>query len=230
MRMFILAAALFGCASTRGVVHPDVTGARLRPYENLWNWAIVGADGSVKPQGTWSDRLEIGGGVGRRTQEQRLPDGRKIVTVNVFDLRTLAPIERDWRVFDGRFTHLEFDGREVRRTAVRKPGAAIETGRAVLPEAVFDFNGGMYGLLLRGFPLRDGYSATFATIAEDGDDVQHLRLIVRGREPVGGRNAWLVEVPESDYGRMTFWLSDDPPYILRLTFPLGQGTVVYEMA
>jgi len=119
----------------------------------VWSWEFIRADGTVKPQGTWTDalRIESAGGrrVGRRTQQQLLPDGRKIVTVNVFDLETLAPLERDWRVFDGRFTHVEFRGREVERQAVRKPGEPPQTERAVLPEKVFDFNGGMYGLLLR---------------------------------------------------------------------------------
>src|SRR5205823_8792045 len=95
----------------------------------------------------------------------------------------LAPLERDWRVFDGRFTHVEFRGREVERQAVRKPGAPLQTERAVLPEKVFDFNGGMYGLLLRAFPLRQGYTATFARSEEHTSELQQLRLVVRGREP-----------------------------------------------
>jgi hypothetical protein len=211
-----------------------VSGARFHPYENLWKWALIKADGTVKPQGTWSDKLEIDGDVGRRTQEQRLPDGRKIVTLNVFDLKTLRPLERDWRTFDGRHTHVVFDGHDIQRRTVRKAGEPEETTRASLAEDVYDFNGGMYGLLLRGFPLRDGFSATFAALAEDTNDVQHLKLVVRGRERVPGRGgaqvtAWRVEVPESDYGLMTFWLSDEPPYIIKLTFPMQGGVISYQM-
>jgi len=238
----LMAAALSACAATRGVVTAGdqaVSGAAFQPYDNVWSWEFIRADGTVKPQGTWTDelRIESAGGrrVGRRTQEQRLPDGRKIVTVNVFDLETLAPLERDWRVFDGRFTHVEFRGREVERQAVRKPGEPPQTERAVLPEKVFDFNGGMYGLLLRAFPLRQGYTATFAAIAEDDNRLQQLRLVVRGRETVPGRGGapiatWRVEVPESDYGLMTFWLSDEPPYIIKLTFPMQGGIISYRTA
>jgi hypothetical protein len=222
-----------------GVQTRSVSGARFEPYTNLWNWAFVGADGTVKPQGTWSERLEIesagGRRVGRRTQEQRLPDGRKVVTINVFDLETLAPLERDWRVFDGRYNHLQFRGREVEQHMIRTPGGEEETARFVVPEEFFDFNGGMYGLLLRAFPLREGFEGTFTAIAEDSQQLQHLKVVVRGRETVPGHggapvSAWRVEVPESDYGRMTFWLSDEPPYIIRLTFPQGNGIIAYEMA
>jgi hypothetical protein len=116
MRPALVAALSVACAgsSQRIVAVGDrtVSGAGFRPYENLWNWAFIDAKGTVKPQGQWSDRLEIG--------------------------------------------------------VAGRGGALIDT--------------------------------------------------------------WRVEVPESDYGLMTFWLSDDPPYIIRLTFPQAGGTIDYEMA
>jgi hypothetical protein len=229
---------LTACAS--GVVEVGdrrVSGAALRPYTNLWTWSVTDARG-VHPQGTWSDRFEIesaeGKPVGRRTQEQRLPDGRVVLTVNVFDLATMAPLEREWRAFDGRRNLLRFHGSEVEQRLVAKPGAAEESNQFKLSAPVFDFNGGMYGLLLRAFPLRDGYSGTLRAISEDGGKMQEVRFAVRGREQVPGRGggpvqAYRVEADTPDYGVMTFWLSDEAPYIIRLSFRANGGLILYEM-
>jgi hypothetical protein len=38
-------------------------------------------------------------------------------------------------------------------------------------EAIFDYNGGMYGLLLAALPLKEGFKATFPTLSEDRDEL-----------------------------------------------------------
>jgi hypothetical protein len=230
--------ALPACAaSLANVGERGASGSALQPYTNLWTWSVTDARG-VHPQGTWSDRLDIeiaaGRRVGRRTQEQRLAGGRSVLTVNNFDLETMLPLDRSWSAFDGRTTHVRFSDSEVEQRRVVKAGTPEQVNVLRLRAPVFDFNGGMFGLLLRAFPLREGYAATLQTVSEDCDKIEEVRFAVRERAQVPGHGgaqvqAWRVEADTPEFGVMTFWLSDEAPYIIRLSFRTNDAVILYEM-
>jgi hypothetical protein len=98
----------------------------------------------------------------------------------------------------------------------------------------------MFGVLLATFPLREGYTATFPTDPpeyknkEGAEPVEWLTFRVTGRESVAagpGRQveAWVVETDMS-FGHDKFWLTREPPYVIKLIYtgPRG-GKQVFEM-
>lgn len=227
-----------------GVGDEVVDGSSIKPYANLWKVSVRRPDGTVLELGTWSDemtRVDVGGRAAlRRVQVAKLK-GHTSSTTNVFDARTLEPISDDLRGDDGRFAHREFAGASVKVERLgESPGAAAPTAAptattATLGRRVFDFYGGMYGLLLAGFPLREGYSATFPSILEYSEEVVDVTFRVDRKEPVvagPGKTvvAWVV-VCDTAQGAMTFWLTKREPYVIRLVFADAKGNVwSYDMA
>ncbi|HLJ74235.1 MAG TPA: hypothetical protein VKU62_06600, partial [Thermoanaerobaculia bacterium] len=90
-----------------------------------------------------------------------------------------------------------------------------------------DFNGGLFGLLIDSFPLRENFSAKFPIFDPRGGLAWATYTVV-GREsvPAGkGKHveAWTVEVQDPvRVARMIFSLTKEPPYIIRLQ-EVGEG-------
>ena len=200
-----------------------VDGSILRPYDNVWRYDVTTvADGVRHFQGLWTDHLESitrdGKTLWRRVQGTTYANGAVSSTINVFEPTTLAPVSSESRNPDGSFLHRDFAGGRIHARRIAAPGAKETTADADLGKPVFDFAGGLWGLLLASFPLRAGYSATLPSIAEFDDKLEPVSFTVRGKETVsagckGNVEAWAVDVGES-----TFWLTKDPPYIVKLRF------------
>jgi len=212
-----------------------ISGARLKPYSNAWMFSFV-KDGKRKDQGIWSDVLryrEFGGKrVLERVQGMTYSNGLSSVTINRFDPVTLAPVYSEQHTPDGKLVKRTFAGAHVELRLTASPGAAETVRKTDLPLPVYDFNGGMYGALIAAQPLRIGYSASIPAVGEFDNDLTSVPFRVVRRETIragfkGRMNAWVVEVGGST--PMTFWISNDPPYILRLTLPMSGGTAVYDM-
>src|SRR5439155_19781585 len=95
---------------------------------------------------------------------------------------------------------------------------------------VFDFYGGMYGLLISTLPLADGYAAEIPAFDTDKMAIDWVPVRVKGREsiPAGmGKKTetWVVETPTKLYGRMTWWVTKEPPYVIKavLEIPKDEG-------
>ena len=83
--------------------------------------------------------------------------------VNVFDPKNMAPVSMDFKRSDtGEWAHRDFDGTLVKYQR-GKSGyeAKNEAGQLELKESAFDYNGGMYGVLLAALPLTEGFKARF---------------------------------------------------------------------
>jgi hypothetical protein len=215
-------------------------GSALKPYTNLWKLTITNKDGKSVPAGAWTDDMkwvEIDGRkLLQRTQIAAISlSTRATVTINVFDPKTMAPVRTEWRATNGDYRILEFDKTHIKRSwkdAAAHPNPTDEKLEVERP--VFDFYGGMYGMLLANLPLKKGYSVTLPAIEEDTNAFAWVTATVTGQEMVstgGGKQvlAWVVE-SNTSLGPMKFWLTKEAPYIIRLVYAGANGnTWSYDM-
>jgi hypothetical protein len=78
----------------------------------------------------------------------------------------------------------------------------------------------MYGLLISALPLKNGYTAEIPTLDTNEMAIDWVPVRVKGRETVeagAGKKAetWVVETPTRLYGRMTWWVTKEPPYVIK---------------
>jgi hypothetical protein len=221
---------------------PRVDGSFLKPYKNAWK--VVYAFPGKEPflVGTWTDELSLTEINGRHLLKRvQMADYAKynIVTtyVNVFDPRTMSPIYMEYKRSDtGEWAHRDFEKAQVkyqrRNTTV---DAKTETGQLEMKEPIFDYNGGMYGILLAALPLKEGFKARFPCLSEDRDEMDWITVVVGKQELVEagpGKQvmAWPVDT-EGNYANKShsiFWVTKEPPYVIKLvtTIPTGKWVTV----
>ena len=215
-------------------------GSRLRPYDNAWLLSVTLPDGRIRPQGIWSDHMEAGELNGRhilrRIQGMTYVNGVSQSTVNVFDSATCAPITTEGRGRDGKVFRRTFDGSHIVTERPSQDITPASTAALTAPEPVFDFYGGMYGLLLSCFPLDVGYSGTFTAVDEFRDVATPVSFSVVRRERVragarGEVDTLVAVVDTPGQYTETFWLARQAPYIIRLviTVPDHSRTMSFDM-
>ena len=206
-----------------------IQGSRLKPYSNAWMFSFV-KDGVTKDQGIWSDVLRYRDVDGKhlleRVQGMTYSNGLSSVTVNRFDPVTAAPAYSEQHTPDGKLVKRTFAGTHVELHLTKAPGTAEEVSTADLSVAPFDFNGGMYGTLIAAQRLRIGYSGVIPAVGEFDNQPVPISFHVVRHETIdagfkGRVGAWVVDVEGPS--PMTFWISDDAPYILRLELPMSGG-------
>jgi len=217
---------------------PSVDGSFLKPYKNAWK--IVYEFPGKEPVliGMWTDELvavEINGRhLLKRTQMADYAKYNIVSTyVNVFDPKTMAPVYSDFKRSDtGEWVHRDFeDGRVTYRRANTNSEQKTETGKLEMKEPVFDYNGGMYGILLAALPLTEGLKAGLPALSEDRDEYDRVAVTVGKQELVDagpGKQimAWPVDT-EANYANKShsiFWVTKEPPYVIKLvtTIPTGK--------
>lgn len=180
--VFLTSLAAFAYEQPIGPVSvgdPSVTGTKLHPYKNTWRVSVSRADGTITPDaGTWTDQLELvkcdDRDCFKRLQVANMKGKNGKVrgtteTVNVFYADSLAPLLRSYSrkipsEHINEVTRVEFYGNNV---VFEKNAGGKRTKTTVsVPAPVFDFYGGMYGLLLSAFPLQEGYSASLSSADE----------------------------------------------------------------
>ena len=221
---------------------PRVDGSFLKPYKNAWK--VVYAFPGKEPflAGTWTDELAAVEINGRHLLKRiQMADYAKynIVTtyVNVFDPKTMAPIYMEFKRSDtGEWTRRDFEKAQVkyqRRNAADE--AKTETGQFEMKEPIFDYNGGMYGILLAALPLKEGFKAKFPSLSEDHDEIDWIGVVVGKQELVEagpGKQvmAWPIDT-EGNYANKShsiFWITKEVPYVIKLvtTIPTGKWVTV----
>jgi hypothetical protein len=220
----------------------SVNGSFLKPYKNAWK--VVYAFPGKEPflVGTWTDELAAVEINGRHLlKRSQMADYAKynIVTtyVNVFDPKNMAPVSMDFKRSDtGEWAHRDFDGALVKfRRGKSGDDAKNEAGQIELQESVFDYNGGMYGVLLAALPLKEGFKATFPSLSEDRDELDWITVVVGKEELVDagpGKQlmAWPIDT-EGNYANKShsiFWVTKEAPYVIKLvtTIPTGKWVTV----
>ena len=191
-----------------------VDGSFLVPYRNAWLLTQTSASGEESLLGKWTDELRFDPEKGSQvmTRVQRFPTPMGYLTLtNKFHRNDLIPLTREIRNDEGGVLQmLEFTGKALQ---AKVPGQAeamdIDLGRPV-------YDWFLYGMLLAGFPLAEGYTAQFPVVGQNLKMAMR-RMEVLGRETVEGPAnkpypCWKVR---SDDG-LTFWISKQAPYILRV--------------
>ena len=204
----------------------------LQPYENVWRYTATLPNGTLKVQGLWTDRAELiekdARGFMRRVQGMTYVNGLTSSQINVFDPATMVPASSEVHRIDGTWLRREFNGLTITETRGTSPidTVGVQTTFGV-PMQVFDFWGGMYGTLLAALPLSPGYAGTVAAIDEFDPKYKPASFrVVREEDLMAGKmgrvHAWVVESEG-----MTFWISANAPYILKLDMSMSGGVVAH---
>lgn len=227
-----------------------ITGADLKPCENFWNLTQKKPGEAPEEVGTWSDSIE-------RTSFQKHPafkrtqvanyhkKGVRLTFVSMFDPKTMEPFSFDYsRSDNGNVRHVEFRHETVTYRHKDATDSPPQETTVKLDRPVFDFYGGMYGILISTLPLDFGYQAEIPALDTNNMAVDWVSVRVTGRETVGAgpgkaAEAWVVETATKLYGRMTWWVTKKPPYVIKAVLEIpkdesGSGeiaaTLTYTMA
>jgi Protein of unknown function (DUF3108) len=211
-----------------------LTGSQLKPYTNLWTLTQQKPGGPTEKVGTWSDSLETTNYEGRpamkRTQIAKYEKKRiQLTFVSIFDPKTMEPFSFDYsRSDNGNIRHVEFRQQNVTYRHVDSTGLKPKETTAKLDRQVFDFYGGMYGMLISTLPLAEGYTASIPTLDTNKMAIDWVPVRVKGRETVeagAGKTAetWVVETPTKLYGRMTWWVRKEPPYVIKAVLEVPES-------
>jgi hypothetical protein len=206
-----------------------VDGSIIHAATNAWKMIGLTPGGRRDDGGVWKDTIEIvdegGRPVIRRTQIDASPDGTTTFITEA-DQQKLTPIRAEVTTAAGMHRILTFEPDHVHSVVTSKGKATRESDIAVA-QRVFDFNGGMFGLLIVGFPLQKDFSASFP-VFDPRKGLAWAKYTVVDRERVSagkGRtvDAWVVEVQDPvRLSMMIFSLTKEPPYIIRLQ-EVGEG-------
>lgn len=200
-----------------------VDGNRIPAYDNVLQMSVEASDGTERMTGRWEDQVQLvqieGKAALRRIQHVRYTNGRGESHIDEADRKTL----RQFR------TSIREEGSPDATTEIRYAGARISGERPFniggegdqyrmkgvftleFPKPVFDWH--LWGILIAGFPLKEGYAAKFLAYASTSQSDALLRwysLSVEGREMVpGGRKGpvecWIVRV-EAEVSQ-TIWIA-----------------------
>lgn len=211
-----------------------LTGSQLRPYTNLWTMSQQKPGRPSERAGTWSDSLEAinyeGRSAMKRTQIAKYDKkGIQLTFVSIFDPKTMAPFSFDYsRSDNGNIRHVEFRQENVTYRHTDSTDSKPEEATAKLDRQVFDFYGGMYGVLISTLPLAEGYTARIPALDTNTMAIDWVPVQVKGRETVdagAGKKAetWVVETPTKLYGRMTWWVRKEPPYVIKAVLEVPES-------
>jgi len=228
---------IVGLAATRALGQPVTAtfdGSHLQPYVNAWRYMVTLPDGSVHPQGIWTDQLirtqKDGKDVFVRTQGTVLVNGTTSTVVNVFDPKTLLPISDQQTLKGGGLQKRSFHSGEVEAHRTETPTAAEKRSVTALPGSFYDYYGGMYAFLLATAPLTPRYHGHFTSIDEFEDKPVDVDFSVVGRErapagPRGSIETWKIVSSRPGQYDLVAWVTDQPPYVIRLNIILPDKRV-----
>ena len=145
-----------------------VDGSFIHAATNAWKMTGTSPGGRRTDGGVWKDRIEIierdGVTVIRRIQLDSGPEGTTTF-VSETDQKKLTPILAEVTTPGGFHRVMKFESGHVHSvvTAPTTQGEAATTREKdiAISQPVFDFDGGTFGLLIAGFPLRENFSAKF---------------------------------------------------------------------
>jgi hypothetical protein len=208
----------------------NVDGHLLKPYDNVWLVSVRYKDGRHDERGVSSDHVRfrdiagktyltrIEGTTSISGPPDRAPTAAIAMTFNIFAPDTMLPLSGVEHASSGARVEHQFNSRQV-TTKQQAPGKTDESqSTSELPELVYDFNGGMTGLILAALPLKIGYRAILPVLGEKGFDTAEIRVVREEVISAGYRGVvktFVVEIGGNPI-ESTYWISKTPPYVIKV--------------
>ncbi len=216
----------------------ELNTARLAPpWSNRWRITYQLPDGREVPGGAtrvalWYDSVGLVTEGGRQLLHRRQvlynPANTLLETIdNWVDPHTLAPVRTQTRYPASGVSLRTYDGAHVTGSDPDTSAAdGVRRINVTLAQAPFDFFGGLYDVLIAALPLRAGYVARIPADysgAPGGAALQWVTLRVLGREQLaaysgGPASVWHVETGATPMGRFAFWVTEQPPHLVRMWY------------
>lgn len=149
-----------------------------------WTLETVGPSGQKEPGGRWTDSVWVDGDVLYRHVVRFTPEGIKdLERRHVVDRRTLVPhrMQQHFGPELGGVIQMEFDGTNFAAVQIPSWGTEVAQISGELSETPYGLS--LYAILLVGFPLSDGFAASFPYVGPGGR-IAHEVMRVRGLETV----------------------------------------------
>ncbi len=234
-----------GAVAVPTAIHVEdrvVDGRALVPYDNVWLVSIRYDDGRRSEIGLSTDHVRyrqidgkryltrVEGTTMVRIKEAMPAIARFSMTFNVFEPSTLLPKSGDEYDSDGLHVHRDFDMQHV-VSQTRKRGQSSEEKLTIeLPEPVYDFNGGMTGLLLATLPLKLGYRARLPAVDEKAFSLVPLQVAREETIVHAGRSmhTFVVEIG-GDPIQSTYWISRMAPYVIKVEVNVPHAVLSWDM-
>lgn len=249
--LMVLAILLASIAGARSADLPSPTvhvgdgtldGRLLKAYDNVWAVNVRYRDGRRDERGLSSDHVRFREIDGKRYLT-RLEGTTSVVgkpgaavaaefsmTFNVFDPSTMAPRFGSETSSGSEEERHEFAGRQVTTTiSGRSSGETRVTTE--LTEPVYDFNGGMTGLLLAALPLKLGYTAVLPAFGEHGFETAEIRVVREERVSaghLGARDTFVIVVGPAP-ARSVYWISKEAPYVIKAEVRAPNAVASWDM-
>lgn len=217
-----------------------VDGRRITPYDNVWRVQLRYPDGRVVDRGLSTDHVSTHEASGRvyltriettsmaadAAPGELLPRGGTSTTYNVFDPETMLPAYGESRGISGGTLRETFKPSGV--DVVTLDAAGVETTtHQNLNNPVYDFDGGMTGLILAAMPLREDFSALIPSFGDHGTVLRPIAVERRARIDAGRLgmiDAWIVRVGAPEEGTL-YWITSHAPYVIRCEITRADGSV-----
>ncbi len=212
-----------------------IDGTIIKPYTNKWKVTYFDAQGKAVPNKIWTDYGQIikldGKQYFHRVQDLYNPKMNLLVTwINMVELKTLIPVSFSTISPSGGFSHYQFDGNHIVGSANNlSKELEVTSIDKTLEESVYDWN--LYGMLLIGLPLKVNLIVKLPFANTPSGELKWLVAHVTGKVqlPLPDNKTiatWKVNTNQN----LTFWLSENAPYVIKLEAYLPNNTkMVWEM-
>ncbi len=205
-----------------------LNGKLIRDYTNTWKVTYVDAQGKETPNKIWTDYGQVikldGKSYFHRVQDLYDPNMNLQDTwINMVEHESLIPVSFSTLNPKGGFLYYQFEGNKIRGSTNQVKEGEVTEIDIELEEQVYDWN--LYGMLLVGLPMQKGFVAKIPFYAQQSGGLNWMTVSVIDTEALtlpDGENiqTWKVATDQ----RLTFWLSRDAPYVIKLELQLQNNS------
>lgn len=215
---------------------PAIDGSFIQPYKSEFKLTRKSADGKQSDAGRWTSEVKIIERDGRKLLRTYVvkydkAGAKEFERVNLNESNTMAPLSLHQIVAGLTAIHVDIAGAKLKATMMPSADVAAVAGETTLEQAPFDLS--LYGVLLAGFPLQEGYTAQFPvfglTSTSSASAIlawETMSVGAKEKVKVGTREieAWPVTTKLRPW---TVWVTKEAPYELRVVqrFPDGSTAV-----
>lgn len=210
----------------------QMDGSFVEPYTNKWQVSLIDSTGTKSVIRIWTDYLQILK-LGDKEYIHRVQDLYSAdrewqqTWINVVEAATLIPLRFTIHDAKGNQTVMQFDEKKLMFKNRNEEGISDTTGN--LGQLVYDWN--LYGMLLVSLPLEIGTTYKLPFWSQRTDQIDHIIATVNERlsvKTLSGKSFSTHKI--STNKRLTFWLTKDKPYVIKLQLDMPNGsTMIWEM-